>query len=534
MTAISIDFGTSNTVVCFIDELTQRPAILNFGKYSRQFVTKTKTVFTVPSQVFVKDPNNYLIGEEVRSQRLGFAQPDRFFQGFKREIAAQFRPPPSIIDGQSYDAETIGEIFLKAIWQLILEQKIKPTQVILTLPVGAFETYLDWYYDLSQSLNFPQVKFVDESTAAALGYAIEQPGSVILVIDFGAGTLDLSLVTTTSIWDERRTLKAEVIAKSDAYVGGMDIDIWIVEFFLRQWQIDRSELSEIAWLNLLDLAERLKITLSIEETALETWFDDELMASYTMNFSQKQLGDLLEEHQMLEQLRQAIDEVLSFAQGRGINKQAIERVLLVGGSSQIVAVQQLVISYFGRSKVAVDQPLTAIALGALTLAHKVTKVDDFLRHSYAIRLWEPYSRSYSYFPLFEKGTKYPTKRAEPLILQAATNGQTEIRLDIGELADRGEVEVVYDSWGRMTSSKLAKQTDFRSLVETKQFSLPWQEKTTTTNDVCIAKLSPPGQVGIDRVEILFEVNEKRILLVTIKDLVSGKFLITNRPIATLE
>jgi len=534
MVAISIDFGTSNTIVCAVDEITQRSNVLNFGKRSRQFKIKNTTVFTIPTQVFIQDENQYLIGEEVRAQRLGFAQPDRFFQGFKREIAAQFRPPSRSIDGKLYDAETIGEIFLKEVWRSILEQGIKPSQVILTVPVGAFETYLGWYYDLSQSLDFPNVKFVDESTAAALGYAIEQPGIIILVVDFGAGTLDLSLVRTTSTWDERRMLKGEVIAKSDAYVGGMDIDSWIVEFFLRQWQIDREEISEIAWLNLLDLAERLKISLSSNPTAIETWFDDESMRSYSMNFSQEQLADLLENHQMLEQLRQSLDEILSFAQGRGISKQSIERVILVGGSSQIVAVQQLVISYFGRQKVAVDQPLTAVAIGALSLASKVQKLDDFLRHSYAIRLWEPYSRSYSYFPLFEKGTKYPVKRAEPLILQAATNGQTEIRLDIGELADSAEVEVVYDYMGRMTSSKLVRQTDFRSLAETKRFSMPCQAKPKTTNDICIAKLSPPGQVGVDRISVEFEVNEKRILLATIKDLITGKLLVTNRPIATLE
>lgn len=533
MTAVSIDFGTSNTVVCAIDEVTKRPVVLNFGKRSRQFRTSGKTIFTVPTQVFIKDSNQYIIGEEVRLQRLGFAQPERFFQGFKREIAAQFRPPSRGIDGQLYDAETIGEIFLKTIWQSILEQNIKPSQVILTVPVGAFETYLDWYYDLSQSLNFPEVKFVDESTAAALGYAIEQPNAVILVVDFGAGTLDLSLVTTTSIWDERRRLKAEVIAKSDAYVGGMDIDSWIVEFFLRQWQIDREEISDLAWLNLLDLAERIKITLSTESQALETWFDDEGMRAYEMNLCRDQLTDILENHQMLEQLRQALDEVLSFAQDRGINKQAIERVLLVGGSSQIIPVQQLVISYFGKQKVAVDQPLTAVAIGALSLATKIKKLDDFLRHSYAIRLWEPYSRSYSYFPLFEKGTKYPTKRIEPLILQAANNGQTEIRLDIGEIADSAEVEVVYDYLGRMTSSKLVKQTDFRSLVKSPKVTMPWH-KSKASNDVCVAKLSPPGQVGVDRVKIEFAVNEKRVLLATIKDLVSGKNLMTNQPITTLE
>lgn len=122
---------------------------------------------------------------------------------------------------------------------------------------------------------------------------------------------------------------------------------------------------------------------------------------------------------------------------------------------------------------------------------------------------------------------------EPLILQAATNGQTEIRLDIGEIADSAEVEVVYDYLGRMTSSKLVKQTDFRSLVKSPKVTMPWR-KSKVSSDVCVAKLSPPGQVGVDRVKIEFAVNEKRVLLATIKDLVSGKNLMTDQPITTLE
>ncbi|MCS6960301.1 MAG: Hsp70 family protein [Pseudanabaenaceae cyanobacterium SKYGB_i_bin29] len=528
MTAVAIDFGNSNTVVSTIDPVTNRPRVLNLPGICCELKTRGDKIYTIPSQVFIRSPRDFAIGAEVRLQRLGLQQPDRFFQYFKRDIAAKFRPPSRCIDGQMYDAEAIGEIFIKKIWQGILEQGITPTQVILTVPVGAFETYLDWYYDLSQSLDLPDVKFVDESTAAALGYGIEQPGTAILVVDFGAGTLDLSLVITNSVWDERRTLKGEVIAKSDAYVGGMDIDHWIAEFFLEQWQIDREEISDLAWLNLLERSELLKVKLSEAETATETWSDAELMITFPMHMSQDKLTDLLEEHQALEQIRQALDEVLSFAQGRGINKQAIERVLLVGGSSQIIAVKQLITSYFGRQKVVVDQPFTAVAIGALSLATKVKNVDDFLRHSYAIRLWEPYSRTYSYYPIFAKGTRYPTQRLEPLILQAANNGQTEIRLDIGELADTAEIEVVYDGMGRMTSRRLVRQSDFRSLVDNRG------QKKTSPYDVCVAKLSPPGQVGVDRIRVDFAVNERRILLATIKDLLSGELLAENQPIAMLE
>lgn len=64
------------------------------------------------------------------------------------------------------------------------------------------------------------MQIVDESTAAAVGYAVKRPGSLVLVADFGGGTLDLSLVRTVSITSEQQAVRAEVIAKSDAFVGG--------------------------------------------------------------------------------------------------------------------------------------------------------------------------------------------------------------------------------------------------------------------------------------------------------------------------
>jgi len=195
-------------------------------------------------------------------------------------------------------------------------------------------------------------------------------------------------------------------------------------------------------------------------------------------------------------------------------------VALVGGSCLIPAIQKLIISYFGRSKVKLGKPFEAIAHGALTLP-QVVQVEDYLRHGYAIRLWEPQMRTYSFFPLFEKGIKYPCKRDEPLVLQTAIDGQREIRLDIGEIADISQAEVTFDAKGRMTSSQLQHQSQFRSLESHHQ-------------EVCVAHLDPPGHTGMDRVEVIFEVNAGRILLATVKDILTGKVLVEKGAIAKLQ
>ncbi|MGB3263602.1 MAG: Hsp70 family protein, partial [Microcoleus sp.] len=201
MTTVAIDFGTSNTVVCILNPDTQAPETLRLGEISRIFQTNNgrvniRDIPVVPTLVFVKSAGELVLGEKVRSQRLGQAQPDRFFKAFKRDLAADFQPPARNIDGETYRSESVAEQFVKTIWKQLYLQNIKPDKVIFTVPVGAFERYLDWFRDLAESLEVSEVQLIDESTAAALGYAVKRPGSLVLVVDFGGGTLDLSLVRT--------------------------------------------------------------------------------------------------------------------------------------------------------------------------------------------------------------------------------------------------------------------------------------------------------------------------------------------------
>lgn len=532
MTAVAIDFGTSNTVISVLEPDTQAPITLRVPGISRLF----NDVAVIPSLVFVRGQGEFVVGEPVRSQRLGLAQPQRFFRSFKRDLAADFQPPARTLDGQVYDAETIAVHFLSKIWQAIQAAQIQPSLLIFTVPVGAFERYLAWFQDVALKLGCPEIKFVDESTAAALGYAVDRAGSTVLVADFGGGTLDLSLVRTSAMpsamssamssarssamsSNGQEVLQAEVLAKSDAYIGGEDLDRWIVEHYLQQMKTTREAVGEIGWQNLLSIAEQLKIRLSNTEEAKESWFDEENFIYHDLVLTRSQFEDLLEARQLFEQVRQAIDEALQLGMRKGVQKSDIEQVLLVGGSCQIRAIQQLFMSYFGRQRVQVHKPFEAVAHGALALT-QIAELRDYLRHGYAIRLWEPYSRSYTYFPLFDPGTKYPCKREEPLTLQAALEGQTEIRLDIGEVAQVSEVEVTYDAQGRMSSTPLRHQETYRSLDR-------------NHDQVCVARLDPPGELGIDRISVELQVTEQRILTATIRDLLTQKVLVEKGAIAKL-
>ncbi|HEY9835852.1 MAG TPA: hypothetical protein V6D27_03085, partial [Vampirovibrionales bacterium] len=111
MTVVAIDFGTSNTVVSILSPDNQEPETVNFGDISRIFKAKKTTgenleIPVIPTVIFIKQGNQILLGQQVISTRLGQAQPERLFQGFKRELAGDFQPPPRIIDGLTYSAST--------------------------------------------------------------------------------------------------------------------------------------------------------------------------------------------------------------------------------------------------------------------------------------------------------------------------------------------------------------------------------------------------------------------------------------------
>ena len=529
MAIIAIDFGTSNTVISYLNPDNRAVETLKFSEISRVFKLKKKNGYPVevpviPTLVFVENNEELILGQKVRSQRLGLTKPERLFQSFKRDLAADFQPPPREIDGKSYSPKLISELFIREIWQQISRQNIEPKQVIFTAPVGAFDRYLDWFRDLGNKLGIEEITIVDESTAAALGYAVKRPGAIILVVDFGGGTLDLSLVRTGAIATQNKIknapLKGEVLAKSDAYIGGIDIDNWIAESYLQKTGSSREEIGAIAWQNILELGEKLKIALCLKEKAKESWFDDENFIAREIELTREELEEILESRQLLQQLRDALDEVLLMAMGKGISKNEIERVLLVGGTCLIPAVQNLIVSYFGKQKVKINKPFDAVAHGALIVSN-LTEVEDYLRHSYAIRLWEPHAKDYTFLPLFAKGMKYPCKMEQPMTLQVAFDGQKDIRLDIGEMAEMSQAEVIFDEAGRMTSSMLNVRKEYRSL-------------NTHREEVCVARLEPAGREGMDRVRVSFEVNERRVLLVTVTDILTGKMLVEREAIANLE
>jgi molecular chaperone DnaK (HSP70) len=510
MTLIAIDFGTSNTVVCTFNQALQAAETLVFP-FSHRYLGGPPLV---PSAVHIDPARGAAVGRDARNR----SDRSRLFEFFKRDLAQQFEPAPRSVGDELYPPQRVGEIFLSSLMQAVQVQKIQPTKLVLTAPVGAYEHYLHWLQSQMEQFGVSECAIVDESTAAALGYAIDQAGTLVLVFDLGGGTLDLSLVRTTRVQAHLPVQQAEVLAKSDRpwACGGIDIDTWIAELALERMGLNRINISTGEWQNLLEIAELVKVRLSSHEQASESWFNEETFDTWEISLSRSEFEDLLERRGFLGRLRMTTDEVLERAFARGISKRDIEAVVLVGGTSLIPAVQKQIASVFGPERLHMGRAFEAVAHGALYL-DRYSRIDDHLRHTYAIRLWDPYLRTHTYYPIFESGSEYPAM-SSPLILQANATGQSSVNLVVGELSTDETTEVYYDNDGMLRIRFSSADTSFRALGSRGEISFP---------------LSPPGFTAVDRLEVIFHLSASRMLLASVRDLLTNTLIFQEHTLTQL-
>lgn len=541
--AIAIDFGSSNTVIARWNIATNQPETLIFENLNRPAPLNG----LVPSLVYVRDAEAEIveIGQRVIDRGKERSQP-RLFNQIKRRLVANVNFVPKL-DGVKITPEWLGNQFLRELSKELRSQQIFASEIILTAPVQAYEKYLRWLEESSTeifapnlpTLQMPRVRILDEPTAAALGYGAIAPSALVLVIDFGGGTLDLSLVrlprsenvakwgeqigVNRSEWTEH---KAEAIAKTGYTIGGEDIDQWLVQDYL-EGREDIADPNAVTNLSILKfLMERIKVTLSETDIASESFFDLATQSAIEISYTRPQLEKLLERKGFYRVLQSAIDELINRAFNKGILKGDIKHILLVGGCTLIPSVYTFVEDYFKMGKVYSHKPFEAIAHGALLLSQGVS-LEDYLFHSYAIRYWDRSAEQWKYQQLFRRGQVYPTRRPMELILRATQPNQSEIALTIGELESRpiGAAEVRFDG------DRIVMQFDQKA----KDTFQPLQvDANGEGSPQAIAILDPLGQPDCDRLKILFSISDKRELLVTAIDLLTQRQLLTDYPVAKLQ
>ncbi|WP_315791970.1 Hsp70 family protein [Fischerella sp. JS2] len=530
--AIAIDFGTSNTVITRWNPVTQESETLNLPGLS---VQQSLNPPLIPSLLYVENATKgqVLVGQQVRDRGLDLKNDPRFFRTFKRGIGTDIQGFLPELDGQVVTFEQVGQWFLNQVITQLEPMQGGLESLVLTVPVDSFEAYRYWLGKVCQALPVEQVRILDEPTAAALGYGMADQ-EVLLVIDFGGGTLDLSLVQldksvkTTSKpvgfllkfgnkslaeTSKQKVKTARVLAKAGQNLGGSDLDNWIVDYFAKTQGLAVSPLT-------MRLAEKVKIQLSTQTQASEVYFNDETFESYELQLDRDTLEGILREHSFFERLDESMSQLLQQARRQNIEVGDINAVLLVGGTVQIPAVQTWVKQYFAPEKIRCDRPFEAIAQGALQVTQGV-EIKDFLYHSYGVRYWDRRNNRHSWYPIIREGQPYPMTQPVQLVLGASVESQPSIELIMGELgADTGGTEVYFDG-DRMITRRLN-----NDVITVK----PLNDKDGART---IANLTPPGFPGSDRIKILFLVDEQRFLRITVEDLLTNETLLENQLVAQL-
>jgi molecular chaperone DnaK (HSP70) len=529
----AIDFGTSNTVVAKINENGEIETV-KLANYCSLIADNPPLI---PSFVYVQDAVNekIIIGQEVSDRGLDNKKTkgeSRFFNAFKRAIGSNVSMFVPEIDGREVGFELVGEWFLKRIIECLPDVD----SLIFTVPVDSFEPYRNWLGGVCEKLTVNQVRILDEPTAAALGYGLNGGGETLLVVDFGGGTLDLSLVKLSFAqvesaanqpksplgfllkWGDR-TIKnpstnnnqssqtAKVLAKTGQNLGGIDIDNWIIDYFHATLGLPKNSL-------VTRLAERVKIALSSHESATEVYFNDETFESYELTLTRSQLNQILEQQNFFANLDRALDRIRQQATRQNIDLAKIDAVLLVGGTSQIPAVKEWALRHFPTEKVKGNKPFEAIAHGAISQGWELK---DFLYHSYGVRYWDKRYKKHNWHTIIKSGETYPLPKPIELTLGASVADQPSIELVIGELGETN-VEVYFEDQRLITRVLDDKQVAAQILNEKSQ---------------AIANLDPLGQTGSDRIRVIFQVDEKRTLRITVLDLLTKQNLLEDMPVAQL-
>jgi molecular chaperone DnaK (HSP70) len=529
--AIAIEFGTSNTVISRWNAATQKAETVTLPGLS---LVGGMNPPLIPSLVYVEDGNAdiALIGQMVRDRGLDLQGDHRYFRGFKRGIGAQIQGFLPELDGVSMTFERVGELFLTGIIEQLKQSLDVGESLVLTVPVDSFEVYRSWLSQVCATLPVEQVRLIDEPTAAALGYGMTE-AETLLVVDFGGGTLDLSLVQLTKQVQQGKTplgflLKwgdkslesatqqpqlARVIAKAGQNLGGTDIDNWVAQELAREQGVNATSL-------MTRLAEKLKIQLSLQTTATEVYFDDRTFDSYEFKLTREEFDQILTAHQFFDRLDESMTQVLQQARRQGIETNDINGVLLVGGTVQIPAVQTWIRQYFDESKLRQSKPFEAIAHGALQLLQGI-EVEDFLYHSYGVRYWDKRRNAHNWHPIIQSGQAYPMSEPVELTLGASRENQPSIELIIGELgATTGGTEVYFDGDRLITRCLTGGVKDVKALND-------------RDGGRSIAKLEPAGYPGTDRVKVLFNVDRDRQLRISVEDLLTNQTLLADGIVAEL-
>lgn len=337
---IGIDLGTTNSLIC----VWQNGKPILIPNSIGEVVT--------PSVVSVDDDDSILVGRAALSRLT--THPSRSAAAFKRFLGSNkvFELGDKKFTPTELSAMVLKS--LKADAEAFLKQEIH--DVVISVPAYFNDEQRKQTRFAAELAGLNAVRLINEPTAAAMAYGLheEQSGNT-LVFDLGGGTFDVTVL-------EYALPIIEVHASAgDNYLGGEDFTDELVKTCLSDWNLKQQDIPVDDYARLLDLAEQLKCKLSGEELHKLTWFWQDKQWEFSLNENRAKTLWL----PLLNRLRSPIEQALNDAR---LKPNQLEHIVLVGGSSQLGVVRELVTKLFGKLPYRHINPTTIVAQGAAVQA----------------------------------------------------------------------------------------------------------------------------------------------------------------------